>query len=52
MLPEGGAYSLVDLSSCRDSQTRYVEARAMKLVELLDSYTEVSPSGRGVHVRV
>ncbi len=52
MLTEAGPYSVIDLDSCRDPETGHIEAWAMKIVELLDSYTEVSPSGRGLHVWV
>ncbi len=31
VLPEGDPYSVLDLGSCCDPRTRYVEARAMKL---------------------
>lgn len=40
----------VDLDKCRDPETRKLEAWAAKIVQNLDSYAEVSPSGRGVHV--
>jgi len=40
----------VDLDKCRDPKTGALEPWAEKIVKLLDSYTEVSPSGRGLHV--
>ena len=40
----------VDLDHCRDPTTGELEAWAAKVVAELDSYTEASPSGTGVHV--
>ncbi|MBX6763932.1 MAG: DUF3987 domain-containing protein [Rubrobacteraceae bacterium] len=42
----------VDLDGCVDPKTLSVEPWAMQIVEELDSYTEISPSGRGLHVIV
>jgi primase-polymerase (primpol)-like protein len=43
-------YTVADLDGCRDPETGELVAWAREVVEALDSYTEVSPSGRGVHV--
>ena len=40
----------VDLDGCRDPRTGGVHQTAWDLVAELDSYTEVSPSGCGLHV--
>lgn len=40
----------VDLDHCRDPKTGDVEPWAWDVVATLDSYTEVSPSGTGLHV--
>jgi len=40
----------VDLDHCRDPQTGELEPWAAEVVAELDSYTEASPSGTGVHV--
>jgi primase-polymerase (primpol)-like protein len=40
----------VDLDHIRDPQTGIVEDAVMEQVAMLDSYTEVSPSGTGLHV--
>lgn len=40
----------VDLDHCRDSQTGEIEAWAREIIDELDSYTEISPSGTGVHI--
>jgi primase-polymerase (primpol)-like protein len=42
----------VDLDKCLDPETGEIEAWASAIIEELDSYTEISPSGRGVHVLV
>ncbi|WP_425487806.1 hypothetical protein [Natronomonas salina] len=42
----------VDLDDCRDPESGDVDETAMDIIERLDSYTEVSPSGTGFHVLV
>jgi putative DNA primase/helicase len=42
----------VDLDGCLDPETGVIEGWAQEVIEELDSYTEISPSGRGVHVLV
>ncbi|MFC4360303.1 hypothetical protein ACFO0N_20345 [Halobium salinum] len=42
----------VDLDDCRDPETGHVDDDARDIVNRLDSYTEVSPSGTGFHVLV
>src|SRR3954463_11725152 len=42
----------IDLDNCLDPETREIEPWAMKIVRALDSYTETSPSGRGLHIIV
>jgi primase-polymerase (primpol)-like protein len=42
----------VDLDDCRDPETGDVDGWAFDIVQQLDSYTEVSPSGTGLHVLV
>lgn len=48
----GDPYAGVDLDGCREPDTGRVEPWARKIVAALDSYTEVSPSGTGLHVFV
>ena len=48
----GDPYTGVDLDGCRDPETGEVEAWAAEIVALLDSYTELSPSGKGLHIVV
>jgi len=45
-------YTGIDLDSCRDPETGLLEPWAGEIVERLDSYTEASPSGRGVHILI
>lgn len=40
----------VDLDDCRDPETGEVDDWAEAVVDALDSFTEVSPSGTGLHV--
>jgi primase-polymerase (primpol)-like protein len=42
----------VDLDECRDPESGELTPWARDIVDRLDSYTEISPSGRGVHVLV
>src|SRR5215218_2884528 len=42
----------VDLDHCRDSETGALEPWAKDIVKEVDSYTEVSPSGKGLHILV
>ncbi|BBL79462.1 hypothetical protein RxyAA322_13160 [Rubrobacter xylanophilus] len=42
----------VDLDGCVDPETGEVEPWAMEIVRKLDSYTELSPSGTGLHIIV
>lgn len=45
-------YTGIDLDKCRDPGTGAIEAWAQRLIERLNSYTEISPSGTGVHILV
>lgn len=40
----------VDLDHCLDSQSGEIEAWAREFIDELNSYTEISPSGTGVHI--
>jgi hypothetical protein len=42
----------IDLDACIDLDTGEIEPWAQEIIEELDSYTEISPSGTGVHVLV
>jgi len=42
----------VDLDDCRNAETGEADSWAHEIIEQLDSFTEVSPSGTGYHVYV
>ena len=46
----GDPYVGVDLDGCVDPETGEVALWAAQIIEGLDSYTELSPSGCGVHI--
>jgi putative DNA primase/helicase len=43
-------YVGVDLDHCRDADTGEIEDWAQEIIAHLNSYTEASPSGTGVHI--
>jgi putative DNA primase/helicase len=45
-------YTGVDLDNCRDPETGAIEPKAQAIIDRLAGYTEVSPSGKGVHIIV
>ncbi len=45
-------YVGVDLDNCRNPKTGEIAPRALRIVQLLNSFTEISPSGCGLHVFV
>jgi putative DNA primase/helicase len=45
-------YTGVDLDKCRDSETGALEVWAREVIDSLGGYTELSPSGTGVHIIV
>lgn len=49
---EDDPYTGVDIDKCLDPDTSEIEGWAQEVIESLDSYTEVSPSGTGVKVVV
>lgn len=49
---EEGPFCGVDLDDCRNPETGEVESWAEEIIEILDSYTEISPSGTGLHIIV
>lgn len=50
MFCSGDPYTGVDLDGCRDPETGDIEPWAAEIIEAMDSYAEVSPSGTGVHI--
>ena len=49
---EDDPYVGIDLDGCRDVKTGRIKPRAQKIIDRFDSYTEVSPSGTGIHIIV
>jgi putative DNA primase/helicase len=49
---EDDPFAGIDIDKCRDAQTGEIEPWAWKIVTAFDSYTEVSPSGTGLHIFV
>ena len=45
-------YCGIDLDDCRDPATGEIAFWAQQIVDALESYTEISPSGRGLHILV
>jgi putative DNA primase/helicase len=45
-------YTGVDLDHCRDAETGDILPWALEIVQYLNSYTELSPSGTGLHIIV
>lgn len=43
-------YTGVDLDTCRDLKTGNIEPWALQIIQDLTTYTEISPSGTGLHV--
>jgi len=49
---EGNTVAGIDLDHIRNPESGDLSSKATDIIETLDSYTEVSPSGTGVHVLV
>jgi putative DNA primase/helicase len=49
---EDDPFAGIDIDKCRDAETGEIEPWARKIVAAFDSYTEVSPSGTGLHIFV
>lgn len=47
---DGSGFAIVDLDGIVDDLGRVTDPHAMALLESLASYSELSPSGRGVHI--
>src|SRR4051794_22911869 len=50
LMTDGRRMGGIDLDKCRDPETGAIEPWALRIIELFDSYTEVSPSGTGVKI--
>src|SRR5215212_4475554 len=51
-LTETDPFTAIDLDHCVNPETGEISPRALEIIEALDSYTEISPSGTGVRVFV
>lgn len=45
-------YTGIDLDGCHDPETGEIDPEAQEIMDALGGYTEVSPSGTGVHIIV
>lgn len=52
MLSSGDPYTFIDLDECRNAITGEIGEEAQEIIDALDGYAEVSPSGRGIHIFV
>ena len=52
MFSKNDPYCGIDLDKCRDPTSGKVEPWALSVISKMNSYTEVSPSGTGVHIFV
>ena len=52
VIPKEAGITGLDFDKCRDPETGELEAWASEALQALDSYTEISPSGRGLRVFV
>lgn len=52
VLTHDDPFTVIDLDNCRDPITGVIDPEALALIKWADSYTEISPSGRGVHIWV
>ena len=48
----GNGICAIDLDHCIDPETGKIDEAAYQIVEMLDSYAEVSPSGTGIHILI
>ena len=46
----GDSYAGIDLDDCRNRETGEIEPWAQEIIDGLNTYAEISPSGNGVHI--
>jgi putative DNA primase/helicase len=51
-LSENDPYSCADLDDCLDPNTKEIDPKMDAILEALNSYSEISPHGTGIHVWV
>jgi hypothetical protein len=49
-LTAGDPFTVIDLDACRNPDTGELEPWASEIIQRLNTYTEISPSGTGVHI--
>ena len=49
---ENDSLAGIDLDKCRDPKTGEIDEWVKRIIQNMDSYTEISPSGTGVHIIV
>jgi hypothetical protein len=49
-LTAGDPFTVIDLDACRNPDTGELEPWASEIMQRLNTYTEISPSGTGVHI--
>jgi putative DNA primase/helicase len=52
MFCSGDPYTGIDLDGCRDPESGEIEPWAAQIIQTFDTYTELSPSGEGIHIIV
>jgi putative DNA primase/helicase len=52
VLTDSTPYTVIDLDNVRDPITGVINEDAMNIINALESYTEISPSGKGIHIWV
>ncbi len=50
VLTEDGPYTIIDLDHVIDLETGEIEPWAKSIIDKMDSYTEISQSGTGIHI--
>jgi hypothetical protein len=50
VLTDKDPYCGIDIDNCRNPQTGEMTDLAKKIIQMFDSYTEISPSKKGIHI--
>jgi putative DNA primase/helicase len=50
VLNQSDPFTCIDLDHCRDAETGVMTPQAEQIIRRFNSYTEVSPSGEGIHI--
>lgn len=52
VVTERDPFTGIDLDKCRNPETGEIEAWALRIIETISSYSEISPSGTGIRIFV